>query len=100
MLSGTTHTFTVPAGVKIFSASIKWNNSVANSFTVVLAEGSMNTTALNRRAAIFQAYRTDTDPWAPVTGASCRPSSTLFGNYSVIGLATTPNTVVDCEFQW
>jgi hypothetical protein len=100
-LAGTTHTFTVPAGVKVLGACVKWDNASGTSFTIVMAEDGMNTTAANRCPAIFQAYRSDTDPWAPISGASCRPNvSPDFNKETIIGLSTTPTTIIYCMFNW
>jgi len=99
-LASTTHTFTVPAGVKVLGACIKWDNAAGTSFTIVMAEDGMNTTAANRCPAIFQAYRSDTDPWAPISGASCRPDNADAGKEIIIGLSTTPTTIIYCMFNW
>jgi len=84
-LTGTTHTFVVPAGGMIFSADIKWNGlSLGNSFDLVIAEDLMNTTAAAQSLPGFNVARSDNG--APITSAQCRPDPSSFNTYHIVGL--------------
>jgi hypothetical protein len=97
-LATTTYTFTIPSGVQIMSAVIKWNGlSLGSSFKVVLAEDLMNTTAMTRHPAIFQAYRSDNGNI--IAGASCRPDDLVnFNTENVYGLQAINYNI--CVFNW
>ena len=98
-LAGTIHTFTVPAGVSVIGAVIKWDNALGTSFTVDLAEDEMNTTADNRVPAFLFAWRKDTGQ--RISGANSRIDDLVnFGKETVWGLSTTPTTIIYNKFSW
>lgn len=98
-LGGTTHTFTVPAGVKVLSACVKWDNAAGTSFTIVMAEDGMNASADNRIPAFEKAWRKDTG--SEITSANSRIDDLVnFNKETVWGLSATPTGIIYCKFIW
>jgi uncharacterized membrane protein len=96
-LGGTTHTFVIPSGIRLFSSRIRWDGGLGSTFKIVFAETGVNSDAATRWPANFQAYREDTG--APIPGASCRPDDFLnFDTENVYGLSTA--TINICLFNY
>ena len=96
-LGGTTHTFVVPSGIRLFSSRIRWDGGLGSTFKIVFVETGINSDAATRWPANFQAYREDTG--APIPGASCRPDDfSNFDTENVYGLSTA--TINICLFNY
>ena len=92
---GTTITMTIPAGVHLLSARVRWDGANGSGFSLQLGTNDMaNAGFADRWPALFAAYREDTG--ALIAGASARLDLTDHGLLVISGLSTA--TKNQCRF--
>lgn len=97
---GTDITFTIPSGVVLLSARIRWPASSGSStFTLNLGTSDMqNTSFANRWGACFWACREDTGAFLPT--ASCKLDIADHAKLIVSGLITSAGVVNHCMLEF
>ena len=92
-ISGSLVTITVPTGIQVMLAGVRWDAVNNGSTFTLLLDGYTG----SRLASIFQAYREDTG--GQISGAQARMDMTTFNQLLVGGLASGPNACIcQCRF--
>ena len=92
-ISGSLVTITVPTGIQVMLAGVRWDAVNNGSTFTLLLDGYTG----SRLASIFQAYREDTG--GQISGAQARMDMTTFNQLLVGGLASGPSACIcQCRF--
>jgi len=92
-VSGSLVTITVPTGIQVMLAGVRWDTVANGSGFTLLLDGYTG----NRLVSIFQAYREDTG--GQIAGAQARMDMTTFNQLIVGGLSSGPSACVNqCRF--